>query len=402
MPKNQNNNDEIVIKAKDLDLEQLSFTKLEPNEKCYGQLTAVPKYTDSESPLILQTHKIPMDFYGIPKIDKFHEDDSKRDYCQVPLNPANKECGKLLEILKGMDDWANTPEFRKSVGLTEDYSYSGMIKIPDVKPGDKTATGKPKIDIPSIKFRLSVDYETKQVDTTFMREELVDGEKTIVNIKNTQTIDDVSKNALSFKSKATFIVQLIKLWAKPPAKSEKQKKAILLDYGFTWRIVKAKVESPVKGNSTLKEIKNSNKFLDSEEEEEEKVEEKSVKVVTKINTKPTKEIVQIDSDDDSEDEDDDSKKKEVSKPVAKPIAKSSKAKESDDDSDEEDDEDDDSKKKEASKPKAKIVAKKSKDSDEDEDEEDEDDDSKKKEVPKPKSKIVAKTPAKKGGKTANP
>lgn len=383
MPKNNNNNDEIVIKAKDLDLSQLSFTKLEPNENCYGQLTAIPKYSDAETPLIIQTHKIPMDFYGVPRLDKFHEDDSKRDYCQIPLNPANKDCEKLLDIMKGIDDWASTPEFRKSVGLSEDYSYSGIVKTPDVKPGEKTATGKPKIDIPSFKAKFSIDWETKQIDTGFMREEVIDGEKKIVNIKNTQTPDDITKNALSYKSKAVFILQLIKLWAKPPAKSEKQKKSMVLDYGLQWRIIKSKVESPAKGNSTLKEIKNSDKFLDSDEEiestpsqpvkqeskpkvvekekekekeedDEEDEEEKPAKII-KVATKASKQIVQIESDDDS---DDDSEEEE--KPTAKGKAaapKKGKAKESDDDDSEEE---------------------------------------------KPKPKVVAKPAAKKGGKSANP
>jgi hypothetical protein len=386
MPKNHNNNDEIVIKAKDLDLDQLSFTKLEPNENCYGQLTALPKYTDAETPLMIQTHKIPMDFYGVPRLDKYHEDDSKRDYCQIPLNPANKDCAKLLETMKSIDDWASTPEFRKTVGLSEDYTYSGIVKTPDVKPGEKTATGKPKIDIPSFKAKFSIDWETKQIDTGFMREEVIDGEKKIVNIKNTQTPDDVTKNALPYKSKSIFILQLIKLWAKPPAKSEKQKKSMVLDYGLQWRIVKAKVESPAKGNSTLKEIKTSDKFLDSEEDEDapapatqsakskvvekekekekdeddddDDEEEKPAKII-KVVTKATKQIAQIESDDDS---DDDSEEEE--KPKAKVVAK------------------------------GKVVAKKSKESDDDDDDDEE-------EEVKPKAKAPAKAPAKKGGKSVN-
>jgi hypothetical protein len=374
MPKNNNNNDEIVIKAKDLDLSQLSFTKLEPNENCYGQLTALPRYSEAETPLIIQTHKIPMDFYGVPRLDKFHEDDSKRDYCQIPLNPVNKDCAKLLETMKSIDDWASTPEFRKTVGLSEDYSYSCIVKTPDVKPGEKTATGKPKIDIPSFKAKFSIDWETKQIDTGFMREEVIDGEKKIVNIKSTQTPDDVTKNALPYKSKAVFILQLIKLWAKPPAKSEKQKKSMVLDYGLQWRIIKSKVESPAKGNSTLKEIKNSDKFLDSDEEEssqptkqeasqptkqeskskvvekeesDEEEEEKPAKII-KVATKSSKQIVQIESDDDS---DDDSEEEE--KPVAKgkvAATKKGKAKESDDDDSEEE--------KPKAKPTPKVVAKK--------------------------------------------
>ena len=382
MPKNNNNNDEIVIKAKDLDLTQLSFSKLEPNENCYGQLTALPKYSDAETPLIIQTHKIPMDFYGVPRLDKFHEDDSKRDYCQIPLNPVNKDCSKLLEVMKSIDDWASTPEFRKSVGLNEDYTYTSIVKTPDVKPGEKTATGKPKIDIPSFKAKFSIDWETKQIDTAFMREEVIDNEKKVVNIKNTQTPDDVTKNALSFKSKSVFILQLIKLWAKPPAK-----KKTILEYGLQWRILKAKVESPAKGNSTLKEIKTSDKFLDSDDEEaevESKVEIEETKVASKpikVITQSTKKIAQIESDDDSDDDEDEKPKSKI---VAKP---SKKSKESDDDDSDDDDE-------EEEKPKPKIVAKPSKKSKESDDDEEE-------EKPAAKPKTVAKTPAKKGGKAAN-
>jgi len=387
MPKNHNNNDEIVIKAKDLDLNQLAFTKLEPNENCYGQLTALPKYSEAETPLIIQTHKIPMDSYGIPRLDKFHEDDSKRDYCQIPLNPDNKDCAKLLEIMKGIDEWASTPEFRKSVGLSEDYTYSGIVKTPDVKPGEKTATGKPKITTPSFKAKFSIDWETKQIDTVFMREEVIDNEKKIVNIKNTQTPDDVTKNALSYKSKAIFMLQLIKLWAKPPAKSEKQKKSMVLDYGLQWRIIKAKVESPVKGNSTLKEIKNSDKFLDSEEEDNEV--ETAKPEATKQVSKPKVEEKAKHDDDDDDDEEEDKPAKIIK--VATKSTKQIAQIESDDDSDDDSEEE---------KPKAKPtviakakVTKKAKESDDEDDSEEE-------EV-KPKAKAPAKAPAKKGGKSAN-
>ena len=100
MSKSQKKTTEMVIKPSDLDLDQLSFSKLETNKNSYGQLTAYPIYNGGK--LIMQFPNIALDYYGVPNIDDFHETDKDREYCQVPLDPDIKESADLLEILKSL------------------------------------------------------------------------------------------------------------------------------------------------------------------------------------------------------------------------------------------------------------------------------------------------------------
>ena len=330
MSKSQKKTTEMVIKPSELDLDLLSFSKLETNKNSYGQLTAYPIYNGGK--LIMQFPNIALDYYGVPNKDDFHETDKDREYCQVPLDPDVKESADLIKILKSLDSHLDTPEFREKYfgDNANKYAYSPCVKVPDVKPGDKTKSGKPKITIPSIKIKISVDYDSGEVDTTFFKPIMVDGEKKRIPLDNIKTIDDVKNHALSYKSKAKFVVACIKLWAHQPKKNA--------EYGVTWKALKAEVEPASKSGASLKELKVSDEFLDSdseekstttkttkpiakievEDEDDDEDEEIVAKPVPKVETKITKKVQQIESDDD---DDDDEEEEEKPKPAAKQAKK---------------------------------------------------------------------------------
>jgi len=333
MSKSQKKTTEMVIKPSELDLDLLSFSKLETNKNSYGQLTAYPIYNGGK--LIMQFPNIALDFYGVPNIDDFHETDKDREYCQVPLDPDVKESADLLEVLKSLDDHLNTPEFKEKYfgDKADKYKLSPCVKVPDVKPGEKTKSGKPKITIPSVKVKISVDYDTGEVDTTFFKPTMVDGEKKRIPLENIKTITDVKEKALSYKSKAKFVVAVIKLWAHQSTKKSPE-------YGVTLKAIKAEVDPSPKSGASLKELKVSDEFLDSdseektttkvtkpiakievEEEDDDEDEEIVAKPVPKVETKITKKVQQIESDDD-DDDDEEEEEKVVEKP--KPVAKQAK------------------------------------------------------------------------------
>lgn len=335
MSKNQKKTTEMVIKPQELDLEQLSFSKLETNKNSYGQLTAYPIYNGGK--LIMQFPNISLDYYGVPNIDDFHETDKDREYCQLPLDSSIKESADLLEILKSIDEYLSTPEFKeKYLGDKADkYKLSPCVKVPDVKPGEKTKSGKPKINIPSMKIKISMDYDTNEVDTTFFKASMVDGEKKRVLIDNIKSITDVKNHALTYKSKVKFVVACIKLWAHQPTKKSPE-------YGITWKAIKAEVDPASKSSASLKELKVSDEFLDSDSEKDSTVktskpiakieveddddddeeEEKEVvtKPIMKVETKTTKKVQQIESDDDDDDDDEeDEAPKKITKQVKKVV-----------------------------------------------------------------------------------
>jgi len=348
MSKSQKKTTEMVIKPSELDLDLLSFSKLETNKNSYGQLTAYPIYNGGK--LIMQFPNIALDFYGVPNIDDFHETDKDREYCQVPLDPDVKESADLLEVLKSLDDHLNTPEFKEKYfgDKADKYKLSPCVKVPDVKPGEKTKSGKPKITIPSVKVKISVDYDTGEVDTTFFKPTMVDGEKKRIPLENIKTMTDVKEKALSYKSKAKFVVAVIKLWAHQSTKKSPE-------YGVTLKAIKAEVDPSPKSGASLKELKVSDEFLDSDSEEkpttakttkpiakiavdddeEEEDEEIVAKPVPKVETKITKKVQQIESDDD-DDDDEEEEEKVVEKP--KPAAKQAKKVVVEEDEDEEEEE----------------------------------------------------------------
>ena len=388
MSKSQKKTTEMVIKPSELDLDLLSFSKLETNKNSYGQLTAYPIYNGGK--LIMQFPYIALDYYGVPNIDDFHETDKDREYCQVPLDPDVKESADLLEVLKSIDEHLGTPEFKEKYfgDKADKYKLSPCVKVPDVKPGEKTKSGKPKITIPSVKIKISVDYDTGEVDTTFFKPVMVDGEKKRVPFENIKTMTDVKTNVLSYKSKAKFVVAYIKLWAHQPTKKSPE-------YGVTLKAIKAEVDPAPKSGASLKELKVSDEFLDSdseektvkttkpiakievEEDDEDDDEEIVAKPVPKVETKITKKVQQIESDDD---DDDDEEEEEKPKPAAKQAKKVVV-------------EDDEEEEEVVEKPKPAVIKQAKKVVVEDDDEEEE-----VVEKPKPAPKKAA---AKGKGKTAN-
>jgi len=294
--------------------------------------------------------KIVISHYGIPNDDQYHKTPESREFCQLPLDPSIEANEDFIESLKAIDDYMRTSEFKKKyLGDKGDkFELSPCIHTPDVKPGEKTASGKPKINIPSLKIRLSKNYDTNKIDCEFYKSTMVDGAKTNVLIEDTDDIDSIKKKALPYKSEVVFIGIATKMWSMPGTKK----------YGLSWKAIKALVELPSGSSFDASKI-TINDFLDSDDdvkvvkvskpmaklaadedddddEEEEKEEEKKpetkpskktqkfesdeeeevvVKPSTKVETKITKKVQQIESDDD---DDDDDEEEEEEAPVVKP------------------------------------------------------------------------------------
>jgi hypothetical protein len=294
---------------------------------------------------------IAISHYGIPgKDNQFLKTVESREFCQLPLDPSIEENTDFIESLKAIDNLMRTPEFKKKyLGDKGDkFELSPCIHTPDVKPGEKTASGNLKVNIPSLKIRFSKNYEANKINCEFYKSTIVDGAKTNVLIEDTDDIDSIRTNALRYKSKVVFIAIATKMWSMPGTKK----------YGLSWKAIKALVELPSGSGFDASKI-TINDFLDSDDDvkvvkvskpmaklaadddddddEEEKKETKPSKKTQKIEsdedeeivakpsakveTKITKKVQQIESDDDDDDDDDE---EEDEAPVTKTNAKQTK------------------------------------------------------------------------------
>jgi len=358
MSKNTSKSEVMVVKPSEFDVKHLSFTIATKKPNDSSNVVAYPSYKGER--FVMKFPKIVISHYGIPNDDQYHKTPESREFCQLPLDPSIEANEDFIESLKAIDDYMRTSEFKKKyLGDKGDkFELSPCIHTPDVKPGEKTASGKPKINIPSLKIRFSKNYETNKIDCEFYKSTMVDGAKTNVLIEDTDDIDSIKKKALPYKSEVVFIGIATKMWSMPGTKK----------YGLSWKAIKALVELPSGSSFDASKI-TINDFLDSDddvkvvkvskpmaklaadeddddddEEEDEKKEEKKpetkpskktqkfesdeeeevvVKPSTKVETKITKKVQQIESDDDDDDDEEEEEEAPVVKPTkqTKPVKK---------------------------------------------------------------------------------
>jgi hypothetical protein len=354
MSKNTSKSEVMVVKPSEFDVKHLSFTIATKKPNDSSNVVAYPSYKGER--FVMKFPKIVISHYGIPNDDQYHKTPESREFCQLPLDPSIEANEDFIESLKAIDDYMRTSEFKKKyLGDKGDkFELSPCIHTPDVKPGEKTASGKPKINIPSLKIRFSKNYETNKIDCEFYKSTMVDGAKTNVLIEDTDDIDSIKKKALPYKSEVVFIGIATKMWSMPGTKK----------YGLSWKAIKALVELPSGSSFDASKI-TINDFLDSDddvkvvkvskpmaklaadedddddddEEEEKKPETKPskktqkfesdeeeevvVKPSTKVETKITKKVQQIESDDDDDDDEEEEEEAPVVKPTkqTKPVKK---------------------------------------------------------------------------------
>ena len=331
----------MVVKSNEFDVKHLSFSIATKKPNDSSNVVAYPSYKGER--FVMKFPKIAISHYGIPNDDQYHKTPESREFCQLPLDPSIEENGDFIESLKAIDDYMGTTEFKKKyLGEKGDkFELSPCIHTPDVKPGEKTASGKPKINIPSLKIRFSKNYDTNKIDCEFYKSTMVDGAKTNVLIEGTDDIDSVKKKALPYKSEVVFIGIATKLWSMPGTKK----------YGLSWKAIKALVELPSGSSFDASKI-TINDFLDSDDDvkvvkvtkpmaklavDDEDVDEDEEPI--KVETKTPKKTQKIESDDD--DDDDEEEEQVKTKPVTKvetKVNKKAQPVESDDDDDDEDDE----------------------------------------------------------------
>ena len=308
---------DMTVKYSDLEIERISASELQENERSKVQQIAYVRYDHKvlghDQALLIQLPKIHLETYGVPRPGEFYKNDRDRSFVKIPLNESDPDVLIFANKLKEIDAYLSSPKFAsKLLGKKwQKYTYVPVYRPPTVTQDDddddddnkKKSTKKPGLNYPYMKLKLDTDYDSGKIKTQVYRPEIINNKRERVEVSDIESIDDFSR-ILCYQCKFLAIIRGVKIWAQPPAKNNPM-------WGVSFKMIKVEVEPPVKNNSTYyKDYMNSDAFLDSDEE----------------NNIPNKQAVQIDSDD--------SDNKEI-KPVKKPSSKKVAQVDSDDSDEEE-------------------------------------------------------------------
>ena len=302
------NEDKITINYTDFDIDKLTFTDLEENERSKGQKISFPRYNHSKfgnkCPICIQFPWFNLDSYGVPKVGEFYKEDSQRLFLKIPLDQSNPTVKAFSDFIKSIDTKLSSPEFMKLLlgQKSAKYKYQPIFRLP-VEDDDEDDKIKKKKNYgpkhPYMKLKLDYTYPDLQIKSKVFISSF-DSENNKRNrnkVNDIETVDDFSKY-VSWKSIIHPISQPIKLWAQSPSKTDPT-------YGLSFRLVQVEVE-PSKENSNILDL-DEDAFLDSDNENDAKP------------TKPTNIIVQ--------DTNNISNKKDDSKPsISKDDSKASTSK----------------------------------------------------------------------------
>jgi hypothetical protein len=254
---------DLTIKFNDFNASNLSFTKLEENDRSKGQKIAYVRYknpkTNTDVSPYIQLPFIKLSTYGIPRIDEYHPDDSKRGYIKLPLDQSEDEVKQFSQTLKMLDDYLSSDEMREQLfgSMSSKYRYVGLFRVPD----DEERTDKNKKPVsrpPYIKVKLNTTYPDNQVLTQVYKSVMEEDKRVRTLITDITSIDDLTKH-VSYLSKVRLIIRPVKLWsATKPDKT----------YGLTFKVMKIEYEpSERSSNNFSKEYLNADVFVDGSDEE---------------------------------------------------------------------------------------------------------------------------------------
>ena len=313
-----NKSKQFTLNYTEVDPSRISFTELKENDRSLGQKIAYPRYNHpklgANSDLIIQLPWIKITQGGIPRIDKYHADDSKRGYIKLPLDQSIPEIKEFSDMLRSIDAVLGSSENKQMWfgSQANKYEYTSLFRIPEEEDPEESKTKKnqgPKL--PYMKVKLDTTYPENHVKTVIFKSVMKDGKRERSLVDDITDIDSLCKT-VSYMSTVRPIIRPVKLWSA----SNKTK-----SYGLSFKVLKMEVEPSEKSTSILKEYMNdADTFLDDDSD---------TAVEHVASEKITKQVAKVDSDDETP------APKQVEKRVEKQVAQVAQVDSDDDESDDE-------------------------------------------------------------------
>jgi len=268
---------ELLINYDKFQTSKLTFTKLEENSRSKGQSIAYPRYDSNGSggdgPLYIQTPWIKLNFYGVPQQGEYYPSDLERSHIRLPLDMSNLPVKEFADKIIEIDNKLSTPEMMETLfgKKAKKYKYQPIYREgqdPNTNNSDdeeevntKKKSNEPRP--PYMKIKLDLSWPDNMIKTKVFESVLdpVTKKRTRTLMENIQSVDDFAKH-VRYLSSIRLVIRAVKLWAHPTTKKDPQ-------YGIVFKVTKVEVEpSPRTANSISKEIYESDKFIDSDNEDE--------------------------------------------------------------------------------------------------------------------------------------
>jgi hypothetical protein len=270
-------------------------TDLEDNERSKGQKIAYPRFKDIDKPLIIQCEWFELNSYGIPGINEFFNEDSKRLFIKVPLDQSNPKVKEFSDWLKKLDEHLNSESFKdKLFGNKKDkYQYQACFRMPQEEDEEDRKKNINKKDYgpkqPYMKIKIDTSYPDNKIKSPIFKSVMENGVRIRTKVDNVNTINDLQSH-LCFLSKFRPIIRPVKFWAQAPNKKDPM-------YGLTFKMIKAEFEPRPKNNSNIQEFIESDIFLDEDVDEIQHVSPPESKAKQSV-----KKIAEVESDDSESDD----------------------------------------------------------------------------------------------------
>lgn len=263
-----------TINYVDFEPSNLTFTKLEPNERTNGQLIGYPRYTKNgiEIPLEIQLPWITISTYGVPKEGKHYPTDDKRSFLKLPLDLTIPEVAAFAEKLKQLDSIYGSPEMMTTLlgKKAKKYKYIPLYREAKIKDDESDDEEDDKQDnndkknsepkLPYFNIKLKLSYPDKKVESkVFESDESKETGKRDRKKVDVSTVDEFA-SYIRWKSDVRGVVKPFKIWAHPLSSNKDPK-----EFGISCRLERVEVEK-ASITGTYKSIYDSEKFIDSDDE----------------------------------------------------------------------------------------------------------------------------------------
>ena len=231
----------MVIKATELNLQDIVFGKLEDSSHVKSQKMAWISHGERGSKLIVQTPDFLTETYGIPREGPFYQTVKSRAFYKLPFCHERKQYPDDIDYdsvegfynkLQEIDKWCGSEDFRLQVfgeKFAGKYEYQPLVRHPENPDEEEmvreegAAPTNPFYRPPFTKVRLDLAFDSDKPN--FRLFDKSSGTRKEVQLN---TFDDVLQH-MRFLTKHRMAIQFSKLYAmKTASGGEKRKYGIIL------------------------------------------------------------------------------------------------------------------------------------------------------------------------------
>ena len=227
----------VIIKADQLEVQNIQFGKLEDNALVKSQKLAFISYKEQKERLLVRTPQFITETYGIPREGPFYTTAKSRAFYKIPFcHDRHMYEGEVdydqMELfynkLREIDKHCDTDEFRVQMfgeKLANKYEYQPLVRTPEVDDNDQPKEeGNKYYRPPYTKVKLDLSYGTDTPNFKLFDNSSGEGRKEV----DLKSFDDVLRH-LRFLTKHQMVIHFSKLYAmKTASGSDKRKYGIIL------------------------------------------------------------------------------------------------------------------------------------------------------------------------------